>query len=129
MKHKHKPISPHLQVYRLPVTALMSISHRVTGVGLSLGMILLAFWVIFAAFGASAYEDFHYFLSSWLGLVILFGFSFSLFYHLCNGLRHLFWDAGKFFDLEATRISDIIVLISSILMTALTWLSVSWWGA
>ena len=108
---------------------MMSISHRVTGVGLSLGMILLAFWGIFAAFGPSVYEDFHHFLSSWFGLIILFGFSFSLFYHLCNGLRHLFWDAGKFFDLRATRISDFIVLISSILMTALTWLSISWGGA
>src|SRR5690348_15437891 len=86
-----RPLSPHLQVYRLPLTAVMSITHRITGVGLSLGLIVVTVWLVAAAYGPEAYDAFAGFMVSWLGLLILLGFSLALFFHLCNGIRHLLW--------------------------------------
>ncbi len=119
-----RPLSPHLQVYRLPLTALMSITHRMTGIGLTLGTLLLAWWVTAAAYGEAQYEQVQAFLGTWLGLLILLGFTYALFYHLCNGLRHLFWDFGRYFELEETRRADVVVLIGSVALTVATWVLV-----
>ena len=124
MATSDRPLSPHSQVYRLPLTALMSISHRITGVGLTLGTLLLAWWVTAAAYGEDQYNQVQAFLGTWLGLLILFGFTFALFYHLCNGLRHLFWDFGRYFELEETRRADVVVLIGSVALTVATWVLV-----
>jgi succinate dehydrogenase / fumarate reductase cytochrome b subunit len=124
MATPNRPLSPHLQVYRLPLTALMSISHRITGVGLTFGTLLLAWWIVAAAYGPSDYAQVQSFLSSWIGLILLLGFSFALYFHLCNGIRHLFWDIGKYFELEQTRRADVFVLIGATALTAATWVMV-----
>lgn len=121
MATHNRPLSPHLQVYRLPLTALMSITHRITGVGLTLGTLLLTWWVTAAAYGVEAFEQVQGFLGSWLGLLLLLGFSFALFFHLCNGIRHLFWDFGRYFELHETRRADIAVLAAAIVMTVTVW--------
>lgn len=122
MKIPHRPLSPHLQVYNLPLTALLSISHRITGVSLTLGVTLLTLWVFSAALGEEEYNLFSLVLNFWLGKLVLFGFSVALFYHLCNGIRHLFWDIGMNFDLRKTMLADLAVLFSSIILTTLVWL-------
>lgn len=121
MATPNRPLSPHLQVYRLPLTALMSISHRATGIGLTGGTLLLTWWIAAAAYGEDAYAQVQAFLGSWIGLILLLGFSFALFFHLCNGIRHLVWDAGRNFELDQTRRADVMVLIGAGALTAATW--------
>lgn len=116
-----RPLSPFL-IYRLPLTALLSISHRITGCGLAVGLIGLTWWLVAAAAGAEAYAQFSAIASSWFGMLVLFGFSFALYFHLCNGIRHLFWDAGKGFEIAVAQRSDKLVLGGAIVLTALTWL-------
>ena len=120
-KSSARPLSPHLQVYRLPLAAWLSISHRFTGIGLTLGTLLLAWWVTAAAYGEEAYVTFTAFMSSPLGMLILFGFSVALFFHLCNGIRHLFWDAGKNFSIAATKRTNMFVIAGTIVLTAIAW--------
>jgi succinate dehydrogenase / fumarate reductase, cytochrome b subunit len=124
MATPNRPLSPHLQVYRLPLTALMSITHRITGVGLTLGALLLTWWVTAAAYGETQYAQVQGLLGTWLGQLVLLGFSFALFYHLCNGLRHIFWDFGRYFELEQVRRTDAAVLVGSVALTVATWVQV-----
>lgn len=121
-KSSARPLSPHLQVYRLPLAAWLSISHRATGIGLTLGTLLLTWWVAAAAYGPDAYAVFTDFLGSYLGLLILFGFSVALFFHLCNGIRHLFWDAGKNFSIAATKRTNTFVIAGTVILTVVSWL-------
>jgi succinate dehydrogenase / fumarate reductase cytochrome b subunit len=121
-KNAARPLSPHLQIYRLPLAAILSITHRITGVGLTLGTVLLTWWVASAAYGPDAYEIATEFLGSLPGYVILFGFSVALFYHLCNGIRHLFWDAGMNFEIAETKRANVIVLAGTVILTAVTWI-------
>lgn len=117
-----RPMSPHLQVYKLPLTANLSILHRGTGAALFVGLILMV-WVLAAgAAGPESWQSMHGFLSSWFGKLVLFGFTFSLYYHLCNGIRHLFWDIGKGLDLEDARKSGKLVIVASVILTLMTWL-------
>lgn len=120
-KSSARPLSPHLQIYRLPLAAWLSISHRITGVGLTLGAFLLAWWVCAAAYGEDAYVTFTGFLSSVIGMLILFGFSVALFFHLCNGIRHLFWDAGKNFSIAETKRTNFFVIAGTLVLTAIAW--------
>jgi len=122
MSEANRPLSPHLQVYRFQITMAMSILHRLTGVGLGVGTVLLAWWLIAAAVGPDAYASFEWFIDSWVGLLALLGFTFSLFYHLFNGIRHLFWDAGMGFELPAMRASGLTVAIISVLLTVIAWI-------
>ncbi len=117
-----RPMSPHLQVYKLPLTANLSILHRGTGVVLFIGLILMVWVLVAAANGAESWQGMHGFLSSWFGKLVLFGFTFSLYYHFCNGIRHLFWDIGKGLDLEDALKSGKIVIVASVILTVLTWL-------
>ena len=117
-----RPMSPHLQVYKLPLTAKLSILHRGTGAALFIGLILMVLVLAAAAAGAESWQSMHRFLTSWLGKLILFGFTFSLYYHLCNGIRHLFWDIGKGLDLDDARRSAKAVIIATLILTLLTWL-------
>ncbi len=121
--HK-KPLSPHLQIYKPQLTSVMSILHRATGVFLSLGTLALVYWLTAAAKGPEAYQQAQNLLSSWLGLLLLFGWSFALFYHLCNGIRHLFWDAGLGIDLKTSYATGKVVWIATFILTALTWVGV-----
>ena len=117
-----RPMSPHIQVYKLPITAKLSILHRGTGGALFLGLILMVAILVAAASGADSWATMHTFLSSFIGKLILFGFTFSLYYHLCNGVRHLFWDIGIGLDLHLARQSGLAVLAASVVLTLLTWL-------
>ena len=114
-------MSPHLQVYKLPFTAKLSIMHRGTGVALFIGLILMVLVLAAGAAGATSWHGMHSFLSSWFGKLVLFGFTFSLYYHFCNGIRHLFWDMGKGLDLEDAHKSGKAVIIAAIILTVLTW--------
>jgi len=120
-----RPMSPHLQVYKLPFTAKLSILHRGTGAVLFLGLILMTAVLYSAATGAENWNVMQSFLASILGKLILIGFTFALYYHLCNGIRHLFWDIGKGLDLEDSKKSGVAVLIVSSLLTIITWLIAS----
>lgn len=98
---------------------VMSILHRLTGVWLSLGALALVYWLIAAGFGPDAYASAQVLFASWLGQLLMWSWCFSLFYHLCNGIRHLFWDAGKGFEIRSMYISGFSVWIISGLMTLL----------
>ena len=118
---KERPISPHLQVYKPQITSVLSIFHRITGVALTFGLILLVAWIFTLSLGEDYFEYFVMFIKSWFGLLILFGFTFALNYHLCNGIRHLFWDAGYGYEIETVHKSGLAVLVVSFLLTILIW--------
>ena len=128
MPSDDRPLSPDLQIYRPQLTSVLSITHRLTGVALSVGSPLLVFWLMMAAAGPQPYAALHVVLASWLGLVLLLGLTFSLFFHLCNGIRHLFWDAGYGFDLSAIYASGWAVVVISAGLTLAAWIiSLSLW--
>ena len=102
---RNRPLSPHLQVYRLPLPALMSISHRATGVLLAAGSLVIVYWLAAVASGPDAFAAAQALLGSLPGRALLLVFTFSLFYHLGNGIRHLFWDAGLGFELRTAHAS------------------------
>ena len=118
---RERPISPHLQVYKPQITSVLSIFHRITGVALTFGLILLVAWIFTLSLGEEYFEYFFMFIKSWFGLLILFGFTFALNYHLCNGIRHLFWDAGYGYEIETVHKSGLAVLVVSFLLTILIW--------
>ncbi|MEH6476142.1 MAG: succinate dehydrogenase, cytochrome b556 subunit [Sneathiella sp.] len=121
MANIERPLSPHLQIYKPQITMVTSITHRITGVALAGGTLLLAWWLIAAAAGPESYETVNAFMSSWFGRLVLFGFTWALFYHLCNGIRHLFWDAGKGFELPTMRKTGILAIVMSVVLTLVTW--------
>lgn len=125
-----RPLSPHLQIYRWQLTSVLSILHRMTGLALSVGAILLVSWLGAAADGAQPFAKFQGFMGSWLGLVLLFGWSVALFYHLCNGIRHLCWDTGRGLDLRSVYASGWGVLAATAALTVIAWAAgLSRWGA
>ncbi|KAF0280544.1 succinate dehydrogenase, cytochrome b556 subunit [Spiribacter aquaticus] len=122
MSTDNRPLSPHLQVYRLPFTALTSISHRISGVLLSGGALVLVYWVVAAAAGPQAYATASSILSSLPVQVLIFLWTFVLFYHLCNGIRHLVWDVGYGFDLKTAQRSGQIAIGAAAALTLIAWL-------
>ncbi len=116
-----RPLSPHLQVYRPQLTSMLSILHRLTGVALAIGTLLLVYWLAAAAAGPEAFSDAQALIGSFVGRLLLFGWTFALFYHLCNGIRHLFWDAGWGFELTVAYRSGWLVVIASAALTLLSW--------
>lgn len=122
MAHNERPISPDIQIYRPQLTSVLSISHRFTGIALSIGSPLLVYWLIAAAAGPSSYAALHGFLASWTGLALLLCWTFSLFFHLCNGIRHLFWDAGYGFELWTIYASGWAVVAASIALALAAWI-------
>ncbi len=116
-----RPTSPHLQIYRLPLTAVISISHRITGVLLSLGLIIIVFMLYFMSSGEVGYNLMQQWTNFWLVKIVYWGFVFSLFFHLCHGLRHLLWDIGEGFAMEKLQKHAILELAASVLLT-LGWL-------
>jgi succinate dehydrogenase / fumarate reductase, cytochrome b subunit len=115
----NRPLSPHLQVYRPQLTSVLSILHRITGVALAVGTILLVYWLIAAASGPEAFATANAIIGSWIGLILLFGWTFALFFHLANGIRHLFWDAGLGFELKAVYASGWTVVAAATALTLL----------
>lgn len=119
---RQRPLSPHLQIYRPQITSVLSITHRITGVALAAGTLLLTWWLAAAASGDAAFSVASAFIGSWFGMLMLFGWSMALFYHLANGIRHLFWDAGYGFDLPTAEKSGYAVLAFTLVATAAAWL-------
>ncbi len=117
-----RPMSPHLQIYKMPITAVLSVLHRGTGAVLFLGLLLMIAVLVSIANGAESWQIMQEFLSNWFGKLILLGFTFSLYYHLCNGIRHLLWDIGKGLSLAEVHKSAWVVLIASVILTVLTWI-------
>jgi len=120
----NRPLSPHLQVYKPQITSVLSISHRATGIALSAGTLLLVWWLVAAAAGPAAFATAQGFIGSWIGQLLLLGWSWSLFFHLCAGIRHLFWDVGYGFDLPTVNTSGWTVVIASVVLTVIAWV----WG-
>jgi len=121
MPSRQRPLSPHLQIYRWQITMLMSILHRATGIVLALGSLGLAWWLHAMASGGESIEAFNRLAGSLPGMVILFGFSAALVYHLLNGIRHLLWDAGWGYELPKVYASGYTVFALSLLLTGAIW--------
>jgi succinate dehydrogenase / fumarate reductase cytochrome b subunit len=122
MAQSERPLSPHLQIYRWHLPMATSILHRVTGVALAVGTLLLVYWVWAAGTGPEAYAGAQRCIGSWLGKLALFGWSAALFYHLCNGIRHLGWDAGWGFELKTAYATGYAVIAGTIGLTVLAWI-------
>ena len=121
MRSADRPVSPHLQIYRWQLTSVLSILHRAAGVWLSIGTIVLVWWLVAAASSPEAFDAVAEFLDSWLGMVLLLGWSVALFYHLCNGIRHLVWDTGHALDLRSTYLGGWFVLGGTAALTLIAW--------
>ena len=118
-----RPLSPHLQIYKPMLTMMMSIVHRITGAELYFGALLLAWWLIAAASGPNAYASFEWFMSTLIGRVILFGYTWALMHHMLGGIRHLIWDTVHGFELRSIYISGWSVVAASMVLTVVAWLA------
>jgi len=123
MASRERPLSPHLQVYRPQITSVLSILHRITGAALAAGTLLLVYWLVAIAGGPDTYDAAQSVVGSIIGRTLLFGWSWALFYHLANGIRHLVWDAGKGFELRTVAISGWTVVILSFALTLAAWIA------
>lgn len=121
-KTNNRPISPHLQIYKLPPTGIVSISHRITGVLLSIGLIFFVCLISSVASGAESYANMQNLLGAPLPRLIYWGFVYALFFHLCHGVRHLIWDAGQGFERETMNRYVLIELAASVLLTLATFI-------
>lgn len=121
MSNNGRPLSPHISIYRWPITMTMSILHRATGVAMSVGFIVLVAWLFDAASGAAAYTVFLSYMDTTIGKSLLVGWSFAFFFHLSNGVRHLVWDIGRGFEKATANTSAWFVLLLAIVMTILFW--------
>jgi succinate dehydrogenase / fumarate reductase cytochrome b subunit len=120
-----RPLSPHLQIYKWQYTMALSILHRITGVALSLGLLLFVYWLLAIAGGAQSYDRALSVFAHPLTRVALIGISFAFFYHLLNGVRHLAWDAGHGLERKAARLSGWIAFLGALACTALFWFVVA----
>jgi succinate dehydrogenase / fumarate reductase cytochrome b subunit len=118
---KERPLSPHLQIYRLTFTMAMSIVHRITGAALYFGTVLLAWWLIAAAVGPNAYANVEWFMATLVGRLILFGYTWTLLHHALGGVRHLIWDTGRGFEQAERELLSLSTLIGSIGLTVVVW--------
>lgn len=124
MASSNRPLSPHLQVYKLPMSGWLSITHRFTGVVLVFGAILLTYWLSSATYGAEAFGTAQAIMGSWIGQLVLIGVVFALWYHFCNGIRHLIWDTASGLDLPTLKTSGIIMLAAAVVLTVITLVTV-----
>jgi succinate dehydrogenase / fumarate reductase cytochrome b subunit len=116
-----RPLSPHLQVYKPLLTMMMSIVHRLTGAALYFGTLLLAWWLMAAASGPEAYEVFQNFIGSFLGRLVLFGYTWALIHHMLGGLKHFLWDIGRGFELVTANWMARLSLVVSVGLTFAIW--------
>ena len=117
-----RPLSPHLQIYKFIPTYLMSGFHRVTGFVLYFGTLLLAAWLVAAAAGPETFAWASWFFDSWLGRLVLFGYTWTLMHHMLGGIRHLIWDTGAMFDKDTATKLAWATIIGSIILTLLIWI-------
>ena len=120
-KSAARPLSPHLQIYRPMLTMMMSIVHRITGLGLYFGIVLLVWWLTAASISDGYFDFVQGFFGHWLGRLLLFGFTWALIHHALGGLRHLLWDTGRGFDLTVVEWLARANLAGSIVLTLLLW--------
>jgi succinate dehydrogenase / fumarate reductase cytochrome b subunit len=111
-----RPLSPHLTIYQWAVTMIVSITHRATGMALGFGSLVLAWWLFAISNGPESYNEFYEIMATPLGLLILFGFGWSLMFHLLNGIRHLAWDLGYGFEIGMARKTGLGVIVLSLLL-------------
>ncbi len=116
-----RPLSPHLSVYRWQITNTLSILHRMTGVALAIGLVLLALWLIGAAWCPGTYNTVTWFFGTIIGKLFLFGWTVAFYYHLGNGLRHLNWDMGRGFALAEVTASGQLILVFTAALSIFTW--------
>ena len=114
------PLSPYL-IYRPQLTSVLSFTHRATGVFLTLGTVILLYWLVAAALGANAYAEAQRYIASVPSQIVLAAWTFSFYFHLLNGVRHLFWDLGLGFELDTAYKTGYAVLVLTVVMTGLTW--------
>ncbi|MEL6373592.1 MAG: succinate dehydrogenase, cytochrome b556 subunit [Pseudomonadota bacterium] len=118
----NRPLSPHLQVYKFMINTVMSIFHRMTGMALYFGTLLLAWWLIAAAYGPEHFAVANWFFGSIFGQIILFGYTWALLHHLLGGVRHFIWDTGAGFDLATIDRLGWATIIGSVSLTLLVWI-------
>ena len=118
-----RPISPHLTIYKPQISSTVSITHRITGVGMAIGTIWLAWWLIAAAQGPEAFALVQAFSASVIGQLLLIGFTWALSFHFINGIRHLIWDLGYGFDLTSLAIGGWITVFGSVILTIGIWIA------
>jgi succinate dehydrogenase / fumarate reductase cytochrome b subunit len=121
MTKEGRPLSPHLTIYRWPITMTLSILHRMTGVALAAGFVAFTSWLAAVAFEGVPYDWVHEITQSVIGQIALFGWLFSFFLHLSNGIRHLVWDTGRFFEKRQADRSAWIVVVATVVMTTSYW--------
>ncbi|MDE0308824.1 MAG: succinate dehydrogenase, cytochrome b556 subunit [Acidiferrobacterales bacterium] len=121
MNPSNRPVSPHIQIYRPQLTSVMSILHRITGVVLAFGAVLIALWLSAIAYNPDLSNRIFEFLSGVTGRLFLFIWTLNLFYHLCNGIRHLFWDSGKGFEITQVYRSGWVAITCSFILTIVVW--------
>ncbi len=120
---KTRPLSPHLSIYRWQISMILSILHRITGVGLGIGTLMISYWFISIASGPKSYSTAQWFFDSIFGKILIFGFTLSLVFHLLNGIRHLFWDIGLGFEISTSKKSGWTVVMLTFIFTLIIWLS------
>ena len=118
-----RPLSPHLQIYRPQLTSVLSFAHRVSGIALGLCAVVLVALLIAAAYGPQSYAALQAFVQSWPGQILLLAGTFAFFLHLCGGVRHLFWDTGRGFELRTIYASGWIVVVASVTLSAIAWIA------
>ena len=116
-----RPLSPHIQIYKLIPTMVMSIAHRATGIALYVGSAFLAWWLLAAASGPDAFAYASAFFDSWFGRLVLLGYTWALMHHMLGGIRHFVWDAGHAFDKHVSTRLAWATLAGSIVLTLLVW--------
>jgi succinate dehydrogenase / fumarate reductase cytochrome b subunit len=121
MPARPRPLSPHLEIYRWQIGNTLSILHRATGIALAFGLVALSFWLVSLAGGEDSYRTAYRAFASRLGLLFLAGWSFAFFYHLFNGLRHLFWDVGWGFERRQRHASGWFAVVGAVASTAALW--------
>ncbi len=117
-----RPLSPHLQVYKPQLTSVLSIMNRISGVATSVGTLMMVWWLVASAGSAHAFAVMQAFMGSFVGIILLFGWTVALMYHLVGGLRHLAWDAGYGFDLPQAYASGWAAIIATAVLTVLIWI-------
>lgn len=122
MSNSGRPLSPHLSIYRWPITMTLSILHRATGIALSLGLVVLVLWLVHAASGPEQYQVFRDAMSTPFAIVMLVGWTFAFFLHLANGVRHLVWDTGHGLEKKQADATAWIALVFAVVITILAWL-------
>ncbi len=122
MADKSRPLSPHLQIYRWSWTMAMSIFHRATGTALYAGTLLLAIWLVAAASGKASFDTAQWLAASWVGRLVLFGYTFALMHHMVGGLRHFVWDLGHGYEAQLRMNMARLTLLISVPLTVLIWI-------